>query len=362
MDNRSKEYAKSSVEVLDTTTGRLIHTLIGHTAELVGIRFSPDGRRIATASLDRTIKLWDTATGREVFTLRGHTAGVLALAFSPDGRRIVSGAIDFTAHIWDATPLPPEVLRAQDARHQQKREAFAELARTTEDFQRVESLARNGQWDQAAAAFGHFVERDPNKPELRYPHIRSLVESGDRAGVRRACDELLKSYEQAIDDTQIWGVIWSCVLTPDAVTDREAPVRLAQSYLARHPEEKGREKSDGLNALGAALYRTGRYEAAVRHLNESIQALDGEGALKGFAFLAMAHHRLGHHDEARRWLDKLTAYQPKEGADFSWDDVVIRILRREVESLVLGSRPAAPPSAPPAPIKQATGEPAAKSR
>ena len=55
----------------------------------------------------------------------------------------------------------------------------------------------------------------------------------------------------------------------------------------------------------------------------------------------MAHHRLGHRDEAKRWLDKLVAYQPKEGADFSWDDVEIRILRREAESLILGRRPAA---------------------
>ncbi len=60
-------------------------TLIGHTAEVTGIAFSPDGRRIATASFDQTIKLWDTATGSEVLTFRA-TAGLLVLAFSPDGR------------------------------------------------------------------------------------------------------------------------------------------------------------------------------------------------------------------------------------------------------------------------------------
>jgi hypothetical protein len=53
---------------------------------------------------------------------------------------------------------------------------------------------------------------------------------------------------------------------------------------------------------------------------------------------------------------------PKVGADFSWDDVEIRILRREAESLILGGRPAAPPTSDPAPIKNATApaDPAAR--
>jgi hypothetical protein len=48
------------------------------------------------------------------------------------------------------------------------------------------------------------------------------------------------------------------------------------------------------------------------------------------------------------------AYRPKDGAEFSWDDVDIRILRREAETLILGSRPTASPTADPAPIKNAT--------
>ena len=111
MADRSKDYAKNSVEVLDVKSGHVLHTLISHTAEVRGLAFSPDGRRIATSSWDRTIKLWDPDTGREVFTLRGHTAGLLVVAFSPDGHRLVSGGIDFTARVWDATPLPGDTLR-----------------------------------------------------------------------------------------------------------------------------------------------------------------------------------------------------------------------------------------------------------
>src|SRR5262249_33377305 len=75
MGQRSKSYAISAVDVQDKATGRA-RTLIGHTADVLWIAFSPDGLRIATTGGDRTIKLWDPATGREMFTLRGHTAGV----------------------------------------------------------------------------------------------------------------------------------------------------------------------------------------------------------------------------------------------------------------------------------------------
>jgi WD40 repeat protein len=103
-----RDDAPNDVRVIDTTTGRLMFTLVGHTRMVLCIAFSLNGRRIATASDDRTVKLWDAETGLEVLTLRGHVASAVCVAFSPDGRRLVSGSIDHTARIWDATPLGSE--------------------------------------------------------------------------------------------------------------------------------------------------------------------------------------------------------------------------------------------------------------
>jgi eukaryotic-like serine/threonine-protein kinase len=79
-----------------------LYTYRGHSAGVIGVAWSPDGKCLASASNDSTVQIWDAANGGHVYTYRGHTGRVNAVAWSPDGKRLASGSADHTVQVWDA--------------------------------------------------------------------------------------------------------------------------------------------------------------------------------------------------------------------------------------------------------------------
>lgn len=91
-----------TVKVWDVDSGVLIHTIESHDSGVLRLRWSPDGRSIVSSGRDDSIiKLWNPEDGRLQATLQGHTSTVRSLFFTPDNRHLVSSGPDGTLRIWD---------------------------------------------------------------------------------------------------------------------------------------------------------------------------------------------------------------------------------------------------------------------
>ena len=91
----------NTTRIWDPTTAEHLLTLRGHTRPVYALAYSPDSRHLATGSRDNTTRIWDPTTAEHLLTLSGHTGSVFALAYSPDSRHLATGSDDHTARIWD---------------------------------------------------------------------------------------------------------------------------------------------------------------------------------------------------------------------------------------------------------------------
>ena len=201
---------------------------------------------------------------------------------------------------------------------------------TLEQSKGTTFLAASGQWERAAAAYGKAIESEPDNLKLRCHLSSRLLKSGDLRGYRRAATDLLARFGRAADlmTPRMWPgtSLWPLMRSP---TGKLRPPR--------------RDRTVGCTR-GVGTVSTPWCRAALCRTLRGSRSADLKRAFRprevtenppiDWAFLAMAHHRLGHHEEARRWLDKLLAWRPKEAGGFSWTEVELGILRGETESIV----------------------------
>jgi tetratricopeptide (TPR) repeat protein len=194
-----------------------------------------------------------------------------------------------------------------------------------------------GRPERAVAELGAAISRWPDVLELRFWHCLALLAAGDRLGWERAIAGLLDRFPGPMHpwwrDADMVAML--CALGPYRLPDPEVPVRLAEAAI-RNATEAGFDFKpyDFSSTLGWALYRAGQYDEAIRRVQEGIRAR-GRGDATQYAFLSMAHHRLGHRQEALRWLDRVRQDQPSTDPGQFWYDLAVRLSRSEAEAVIL---------------------------
>ena len=169
-------------------------------------------------------------------------------------------------------------------------------------------------------------------------HLMALTSlmSGRDEEYANVCSNLSGRVDwDASSPSAINGAVWTCVLAPVSSPPAHLAVEMAESALGALPEGDSGPRSAFLNTYGAALYRDGQHDAAIRSLEEGIDARGGAVLPQDDAFLAMAHAAAGRIEEARRLLARLEAAATHADEAPSWDRLEAEYLSRQAKAVVL---------------------------
>jgi serine/threonine protein kinase/Flp pilus assembly protein TadD len=212
---------------------------------------------------------------------------------------------------------------------------------------RGRALARQKQWSTALAAYDRVMASRPPDRAAMLEYASLYLLAGDTPGYRRLCARLVEKYGKDSDVDIAQNLSRVCTLAEGAVAESELPLAWAELWTTRRPPLPWT-----VHAVGAAYYRAGKFDEAVRHFRESqAGAPTWPGQCMNDAFLALAHARLGQADEARRSLAKTDRWLADADRDLAAENVgfppkifpadwlIVQVLRREA-ARVLAEQPA----------------------
>jgi hypothetical protein len=245
----------------------------------MGVAFSPDGKRIASASGDGTVKLWDVATGRETATFTEHKGSVRTVAFSPDGARVVSGGFDNTVKVWDARPWTPELKVQYETRgyltyHTPRFSSDAALQKAIQADQTISDQVR-----QQALDWSELFRKNYAQQQLDRAHQRSV---------------------------QLFTDSWGIVKQPELSAEQyQTALEMAAEANSLRPDHR-----TFLQILGIAQFRAQKYKEALATLIRCENPDDPasvDAPPYGPVFIAMTRFQLGEQEQAADLLNKIKA-------------------------------------------------------
>jgi hypothetical protein len=204
------------------------------------------------------------------------------------------------------------------------------------------AFAELQQWDRATAEFARIIGLRPDYLWVWHRCAMLRLRAGDTDGYRKLCGTMQEKFGTTPRADIAHYLVSTCGMGPDATADWLPILRLAEKNAATSPRNW-----PYLHALGAARYRAGRLEAAIEALDNAGKAHANGGNALDWLFLAMANHRLGHGEEARRWLAKAVQWleqatqgrvkDPYVPTPLAWDyRLQLEVLRLEAETLLQG--------------------------
>jgi tetratricopeptide (TPR) repeat protein len=225
-------------------------------------------------------------------------------------------------------------------------EGNSRLRAHIDEIQRARTHAGRREWARAVDSYTRALKLLPGDDgEFWFEYAAVRLLSGDRDGYRRACAHMVERFgKEPPQYLRAYHVARACTLAPDSVQDLTRVADLAEKELM--------ESAKGFWSLteqGALRCRAGAFQEAVPLLKESLRVEFKQGrAVLNWLWLALAEHRLGDAEEARRSLDRAAKWLDLQKDGFSAEPqgldlhnwLEAHVLRREAEAL-LGGRPAA---------------------